>query len=57
MRLGWAGAVETFHSSAAMPEASLRPLATDFRIDWKKVKCPTLTGHLSLVRITPEIQQ
>ncbi len=51
-RLGWAGAAETFHSSAT-PEASLRPLVMDFRIDWKRVECPTPTGHPPFVRITP----
>ncbi len=53
MRLGWTGAAETFHSSATTPEASLRPLITDFRIDWKTVKCLTLTGCPPLVRVTP----
>ncbi len=53
MRLGWAGAAETFHSSATMPKASLHPLATDFRIDWKTVECLTLTGLPPLIRITP----
>ncbi len=42
-----------FHSSATKPEASVRPLMTDFRIDWKIVACPTLTGRPPLVGITP----
>ncbi len=44
---------ETFHSSATMPEASLCPLTTEFRIDWKTVEYPTLTECPRLVRITP----
>ncbi len=31
----------------------LSPLTRDFRIDWKTVECPTLTGRPPLVRITP----
>ncbi len=53
MRLGWVGTAEMFHISATTSEASLRPLATDFRIDWKTVECATLTGLPTLVRITP----
>ncbi len=53
MRLDWAGAAETFHSSATMPEASLHPLAMDFKIDWKTAECHTVTGLPPFVRMTP----
>ncbi len=52
MRPRWAGIAKTLHSSAATPETSLCPLATDFRIDWKTMECLTRTGLPPLVRIT-----
>ncbi len=50
-RLG--GCRAMFHSSATTPEASLRPLTTDFKSDRKTVECLTLTALPPLVRITP----
>ncbi len=53
MRLCWVGEAKMFHSSVTVPEASLCPIATDSRIDWKTVECVTLTARPPPVGITP----